>query len=223
MNYDMQFIKQRYSACEGALCIDPSANQCASSFYRSPRAKPLNELYSNCVFDGSSTFWAVKFSFDYFKTFENCKFIGGQKGIIEICRGGDIVFKNCKFISNQCKTPVSIKAGAKNVRFESCIFESEKRSFLNFWLYIGMWSVMDFFDRPFTRGIVLSDCKFIKGPVLISTVAFAEIVKFNRVKNRSINVPKWIVKKYWALKRWVYKKKKINVPSILKKVYPEEL
>jgi len=202
-----QVVNQRYTCGEGTHILSPGLKQCALDFYRSPESRVTPCLYRNCHFDGSKTFWAVKFSFEYQQFFERCSFIGGSSGLIDVCRGGDLSFKDCTFVGNSRKAQLFIRGGAKNIVFENCKFISE-RSF-------------DFFYRPYLRNIEIKNCTFTKGCIMKGISMYSEKVKRDNSYFPWLTMPCWMIRVYWKIKRRVLKNK--NIPLFMSKVYPQEL
>tara|TARA_B100002019_G_scaffold138108_1_gene118988 strand:+ start:24033 stop:24695 length:663 start_codon:yes stop_codon:yes gene_type:complete len=220
MSYDRQIINQKYISNQGALVLSPGLKECAMNFYRNPSAPIFRVLYTNCTFDGANTYWSAKFNFEYSQSFEGCKFIGGSKGIIDICRGGDIQFKNCDFEGKSKNSQVCIRGGAKNVVFEDCSFRRSSVSLISPVFTFGGWSIFDFFDRPFCRNIKVENCKFVKSLIKGFTMYSEKI----NIKNSGVGwlgLPVWLVNFYWKIKRRILKHK--NIPPSIAAVYPEEL
>jgi len=216
-----QVVNQRYTCGEGTHILSPGLKQCALDFYRSPESRVTPCLYRNCHFDGSKTFWAVKFSFEYQQFFERCSFIGGSSGLIDVCRGGDLSFKDCTFVGNSRKAQLFIRGGAKNIVFENCKFISERSFVFSSWFVFGSWSLFDFFYRPYLRNIEIKNCTFTKGCIMKGISMYSEKVKRDNSYFPWLTMPCWMIRVYWKIKRRVLKNK--NIPLFMSKVYPQEL
>jgi hypothetical protein len=224
MSYNKESIisNRLYSGSE-EFCRVPGLKDSAITFFRHGDCKVLKEKFINCTFEGSKKKRAADFCFDYFKTFEGCKFIGGSSEIIKVCRGGQLSFRNCTFISNSRRFPVILSSGVRDVVFDGCKFINEslykKTAFV---FLLGKWSIYDTKYRLFSRNIEINNCEIIGFNNLLMCL-FAGLIKIKNTKGRTIYLPPTLVKVCWRLINFAIDKKRTKRPMGADKLFKEEL
>lgn len=141
--------------------VDENGNEVeTAAFYMGPELS--GSTVRNCVIDGMDAHWGLKLAHAFDITFEDCVIRGGTERALDIVRGGAITFRGCHFergdnrgttrkatsLDKTCD--IGIKAGARDVTFESCTMND---------LLLGDYSVYDQLKgRPKTRRVFLHNC-----------------------------------------------------------------
>jgi len=143
----------------------------------------------NCIIDGSEFGEGLKLSFPFNITLESCNIYGGYEDVIDIVRGGKVVFKNCNFYSSIfSKQIATIKGGAHSIRFENCFFQNINPN-MKYMFHIGGWSDYDKYRKLETKSIEFIDCTAISlyNKVRIAKELFSEKTNYDGIE-KGINI-----------------------------------
>lgn len=215
-------VGQNFNLNTASRVLTPGVLSSSFDFYSSPASPLIRNVYSNCVFDGSDTEWAACFNMEYHSEFLSCKFIGGSKGVLNILRSGNLRFINCEFIDHKSRFPVVIKAGSHSIDFCKCNFIQKSRRFLNSFFCCGMWSIYDFYKRPFCRKINIDECSFLCSSILKSITLYSIKPEIKNCKAFSVSIPSFFVNFIFHFIRVFLKATSRVPPAHLGKLYEKE-
>lgn len=219
---EVHIVGQNYNLETASRVLTPGLLKSSFDFYNSPSSPSIKNIYSKCIFDGSQAQWAACFNMEYDSEFLGCKFIGGSKGVLNILRSGNLAFKNCEFIDNKSKFPIAIRASSHSISFYKCNFIQKSKKFLNAFFCCGMWSIYDFYKRPFCRRITIDKCNFQCSSIFKTLSLYSIKPEIKNSKAFSIAVPSFFVNFVFYIIRVFLKTIKKVPPSHLGKLYEKE-
>lgn len=215
-------VGQNFNLDTASRVLTPGILKSSFDFYNSPTSPPVKNIYSNCVFDGSDTEWAACFNMEYNSEFLSCKFIGGSKGVLDILRSGNIEFTNCEFIDNKSSFPIVIRASSHSINFRKCNFIQKSKKFFNAFFCCGMWSIYDFYKRPFCRRITIDECDFQCSSIFKTLSLYSIKPEIKNCKALSVFVPSFIVDSIFRFIRLFLKVIKKEPSGHIGKLYEKE-
>lgn len=180
---------------------------------------------SNCVIDGSGAGEGLKLSFCYDVHVKNCIIHGGVEDCVDIVRGGDILFYKCKFISHDTKQHITVKGGAKNIKFVGCEFIGDYKKRLDgAFIDLGNWTDYDDVTRPRVRNIEVLDCKIKdSNRKILCRVLHSNPPKVENSDGWVFRVPRLFLLFFWLGQRlgWLGKRRRFAPENL--EVYDIEL
>ena len=162
----------------------------------------------NCHIEAGEVAEGLKLSYCSDVVVTNTTIIGGFEDVVDIVRGGFMLFENCRFISKNTKQHFTIKCQASNITIKNCTFVNDFRTIIDgAFVDLGNWSDYDIDDLPKTKDIYIVDCKFENVSwykKIISRRLYAEtpIVRGNGI---ILKVPRLFVWLFWKLRRFQVK------------------
>jgi hypothetical protein len=112
----------------------------------------------NCNINGAEFGEGLKLSFPFNVIVEDCNITGGYEDVIDIVRGGNVLFKNCNFYSSIFSNQIAtIKGGAHSIRFENCFFQNNNPK-MKYMFHFGGWSDYDKYRKLETKSVEFVDC-----------------------------------------------------------------